>query len=124
MPGESEESCEEGYGYELVSAPFDDFTCLICHLIAREAQQSTCCGNTFCRQCIEKWTEDDDNCPVCREVTDLKPMHVTDRKAIRKINQLKVYCKNTKEGCTWDGQIRDAEAHLESCPYHLVRCPN
>ena len=46
MSLESEKSCvsseserhEEGYDYEFVSGPpSDDFLCLICHLIAREA---------------------------------------------------------------------------------------
>ena len=113
----------EGYDYELVSGPpSDDYICLICTLIAREAQQASCCGKIFCKQCLEKSARANNNCPHCRE--DLNGKYFPDRRAIRDINQLQVYCKNKTEGCKWEGELHHAETHHDSCPYRHVECPN
>ena len=102
--------------------PADEYTCLICFLVAREAQQASCCGKIFCKQCLEKSLRLNESCPNCRE--DLNNKYFTDRRAIRDINQLKVYCKNEKEGCMWKGELHHAATHHGSCPYHQVQCPN
>ena len=120
---ESEDSYEGGYDYEFVSGPpSDDYTCLICSLVAREAQQASCCGKIFCKECLEKCARVKDSCPNCRE--DLNGKYFPDRRAIRDINQLNVYCKNKDEGCTWEGELRQAQTHQDSCPYCQVQCPN
>ena len=114
---------EGGYDYEFVSdPPPDDYICLICTLVAREAQQASCCGKIFCKQCLKKSMRFNDDCPHCRE--DLNGKYFPDRRAIRDINQLKVYCENKKEGCTWEGELRRAKTHHGSCPYRHVECPN
>ena len=119
----SEDRPEGGYDYEFVSdPPLDDYICLICTLVAREAQQASCCGKIFCKQCLKECMRVNNNCPHCRE--DLNGKYFPDRRVIRDIKQLKVYCENKKEGCKWEGELRHAETHHDSCPYRHVECPN
>ena len=63
-----------------------------------------------------------DNCPHCRE--NLNGRYFPDRRAIRDINQSKVHCENKVRGCEWEGELRHAESHHDSCPYRHVECPN
>ena len=124
-PSESEpdDSLEGGYDYEFVSdTQSDDYICLICTLVAREAQQANCCGKIFCRECLEECMRANDNCPHCRH--DLNGNYFRDKRAILEINQLKIYCNNKQEGCTWKGKVLHSEAHHDSCPYRQVECPN
>ena len=119
----SEDNYEGGHDYEFViGPPSDEYTCLICTLVVRNAQQASCCGKLFCRQCLENSVRVNDNCPNCRE--DLNGKYFPDRRAIRVINQLKVYCKNKDKGCTWEGEVRHAKNHCDRCPYRHVQCPN
>ena len=110
-----------GYDYQFVDdIPTDEYYCLICQLVAREAQQASCCGKVFCKPCVEALKKSDTRCPNCRE----KLRYFPDKRAIRNILQLRVYCEREEEGCMWEGEVRDAETHLDSCPYRLVPCPN
>ena len=120
---EPEDSLEGGYDYEFVSdPPSHEYICLICTLVAREAQQASCCGKIFCKECLEKSMRANDNCPHCRE--DLNGRYFRDMRAIRSINHLKVYCENKKGGCKWKGELRHVESHQVSCRYRHVECPN
>ena len=40
--------------------------CPIC-LIEKIANCQTNCGHNFCKSCIEKWTENEKSCPMCRK---------------------------------------------------------
>ena len=118
-----EDILEGGYDYELVSnPPPDNYICPICILLARDAQQASCCGKIFCRQCIEKAARANLKCLRCHE--DVKRKYFPDTRAICDINQLKVYCKNKEEGCKWKGELHHAETHHDSCPCRQVECPN
>ena len=114
---------EGGHDYELVSdLASDDYICLICTFLAREAQQATCCGKIFCRQCLEVSARVNLKCLHCFQ--DLRRNYFPDQRAIRDINQLKVYCKNKTGGCKWEGELYCAETHHDICPYRQVQCPN
>ena len=111
-----------GYDYQFVDGPlFDDYTCLVCTLVAKEAQQTTCCGRVFCKQCLERMATKSYKCLKCE---DQEGKYFPDKRAIHSIDQLKVYCTNKEGGCRWEGELRHAEIHLESCPYRLAKCPN
>ena len=120
---EPEESLEGGYDYEFFSdPPSHEYICLICTLVAKEAQQASCCGKIFCKECLEKSMRANDNCPHCRE--DLNGRYFRDMRAIRSINHLKVYCENKKGGCKWKGELCHVESYQVSCRYRHVECPN
>ena len=43
------------------------------------------------------------------------------------VNQLKVKCSNSEEGCEWTGELGQLNIHLESesgCDFEVVECPN
>ena len=42
-----------GYDYSLVDTPPDELVCKICHHPSREPHLSVCCGQTFCKMCLE-----------------------------------------------------------------------
>ena len=99
---------EGGYDYEFVSGlPSTEYTCLICTLVAREAQQVSCCGKIFCRQCLENSAKAKSSCPSCHE--DLNGKSFPDLRANLNINQLNVYCRNKEEGCAWEGKVCEVE---------------
>ncbi|XP_065911436.1 TNF receptor-associated factor 3-like [Dysidea avara] len=103
-----------GYRCELVKPAKDDLMCKICHLLAREACQTSCCGQIFCTVCIASYTSHTVGdgrvaCPYCRH----QDYHVfSDTKTDRCVLELKVYCPNKIQGCTWVGELHDLEKHL------------
>ena len=64
-----------------------------------------------------------DKCPHCHGDLNGIAKNCPDTRAIHTINQLKVYCKNKEAGCKWEGELRHAETHHDSCPYRQVECP-
>ena len=104
---------EGGYDYEFVNGPApDEYLCLICTLVAREAHQVNCCGKMICRGCLEGLQKHCNNvCPTCRK--DLQGKYFLDTLAIRNINHLEIYCENKKRGCTWSGELQLVEKHLK-----------
>ena len=50
-------------------------------------------------------------CPECNEV--LIKQHVfSDKVALREVSDLLCYCPNETRGCSWRGELRDAEVRL------------
>ena len=118
-----------GYDYNFADgAPSDRLICAICTLVARDPQQTNCCGNTFCKTCLSQQSQvigQNARCPLCNK----QPLqYFNDAKLNREIISLKVYCTNSEEGCEWKGTINETdtsiEAHLNSCPYQLIPCTN
>ena len=116
---------ERGYDYRFVDGlPSHDYICFLCNLVARDAQQTTCCGNVFCKRCLETSPKAKIGCPSCDSELNSLYMYFQDTNRITKINKLKVYCRNQEEGCVWEGELCDAQTHHDSCPYRQVGCPN
>ena len=120
-----------GYECELVEPAKDDLMCKICHLPAREACQTNCCGQIFCTVCIATYasnrlSDGRVDCPYCRH----QDYHVfSDKTADHCVLELKVYCPKKALGCTWVGELRDVERHLDAsedgndcCPFVEVQC--
>ena len=58
-----------GYDYVFTNPDIpDEFVCTICIMVAREAQQSSCCGKIYCRSCLKQLEETSHrfSCPNCR----------------------------------------------------------
>lgn len=114
-----------GYDYEFVNSDIpSEYICLICTLVARDAQQSGCCGRIFCKDCLELLEKIGHRftCPNCRK--ELTKNYFTDKNSIRMINNLKVYCPNKLKGCTWTGELQQVGNHTSECPHQLLPCPN
>ena len=110
-----------GYEHSFVDSPPDELLCLVCHHVAREAQQMECCGKVFCRTCIREVSERLGSCPNCRKPS---PKAVSDLRGARTIKRLKVTCKNQSMRCDWNGPLESYEIHVGECSFEEVVCPN
>ena len=127
--------CSEvgGYDCDFVESPLEDLICKICHLPARDPQQTnTCCGQTFCAMCLSKYMDskilDNKQCPYCKTVPFT---FVPDARTKRYVGGLKVFCPSKSLGCTWTGELRSLEQHLvkdinnkKGCPFAELQCSN
>ena len=105
--------------YHFVEEPPDSLVCPVCLLPCREPHLISCCGKKVCHSCISRVQQNDQPCPLCRT-----PQFITllDREVERQILNLKVYCNNKEDGCTWTGELRQLEGHLNSCNGCNVLC--
>ena len=111
--------------YEFVEALPEELTCSICMKVLCEPHMINCCEQTFCKECLSKWSRRNRTCPHCRS-TGFSTMF---RKQInRKINELKVYCPNKQHGCKAELKISEYDGHLslanKGCSYVELDCPN
>ena len=102
-----------GYGSEFVERPPAQVQCEcpICLQVLRDPQQVTCCGNSYCKVCIDS-VKDSKPCPTCNEAFTTFP----DKRLRRTLGGFRVYCSNKEGGCKWVGELGDLEVHLNSKP--------
>lgn len=115
-----------GGGYDcdlVVTSSGDMLMCVICYHVLRNPQQSTCCGQNFCKECLDKYLKTNDTkCPFCRGE---RFSFVPDKKTERQALDLMVYCPHKAVGCAWKGELRSREKHLsDDCPFSEVQCSN
>ena len=102
-----------------------DIECPVCLFILTDPHLVTCCGNNFCKSCIERVKASNGACPMCKE---RRYQVVIDKKCLRIINGLQVYCLNRKEGCQWKGELKYLSMHTNQgkregeCLYEEVKC--
>ena len=120
-----------GFECEFVEKPQEylQSSCPICLLILREPYQVTCCGNSFCRACIQKIKTKNKPCPTCNKenFTDYSNLGLQ-----RPLYGFKVYCCNKDDGCDWQGELGQLDKHLNlnpdkdkqeiGCAYTRVKC--
>ena len=100
--------------------------CNICQLPCREAQQSKCCGNIYCKGDIDRLkatTALQLACPMCRAEDFITYPNLAIN---REIQQLMVYCpdKDTS-GCDWIGKLKDVDKHYSNgreCETECEKC--
>ena len=115
-----------GYDCDFVQPPPEavQSECPICHLVLREPYQAPCCGNSFCRTCIEPLRLGNANCPTCRHAGFTT---FPDKRLERSLKPLKVYCPHRGEGCEWSKELGALEKHLNENPStysdRLAGCP-
>ena len=103
--------------------PPDRLVCSICQLPCREAQQSECCGNIYCKGDIDRLkatTALQLACPICRaEDFVTYPNLAIDRE----IKQLMVYCPvKDASGCDWIGKLKDVDKHYSYGREYETEC--
>ena len=93
----------------------EELWCPTCLDLVFDPAQSTC-GHVFCAECIEA-TE---TCPV--DHMNCTALDHIDSRLMRSFN---VKCPNSARGCSWQGDLGNAEAHTSDvCDYQLVKCTN
>ena len=123
-----------GFECEFVEPPpkFFRAECPICLHVLREPCQVSCCGKSFCYECIEKVRDSDEPmCPCCKDV-DFDDF--VDKRLQQTLYEFKVYCSHKSEGCKWTGELRELDNHLnldppsagkslEGCSFAIIDCP-
>ena len=112
------------YSYKGVSFTFldtsvrllEEVKCPVCLELLSEPV-ITSCHHLFCKDCIYG----QETCPTCREEFITTTPDVGSTKLMK---AFKVKCPNSSEGCRWQGDLGDAEEHLEKkCQYQKAKCP-
>ena len=85
--------------------------CPICLLILREPFQVTCCGNSFCRTCIQRIGLANQSCPTCKQDNF---QSFQNKGLQRPLYGFQVFCSNKESGCDWQGELGKLDKHLNS----------
>ena len=107
-----------GVEYEFVNAQteLEGLNCPICLELVSDPVQ-TSCGHLFCGECITR-TE---TCPVDRQQFTFHKDNFNDRK----VRSFKMKCPNKERGCQWQGDLGDANKHIDTdCGYQIMKCNN
>ena len=81
--------------------------------VLKEPYLIDCCGNSFCRTCIEPIKNESKLCPLCNiQFTTCIP----DKRLQRTLNELHVYCCHKEAGCEWVGELGGLTQHLNIKP--------
>ena len=120
---DKEEKSDGGYDYTFVEpGPSNEQMCPICQLVARKACQANCCGKIFCKGCLEKRRQHSSefNCLNCAK--KLKGSYFEDRRVKLEISDLQIYCTYKNENCSWQGNLKDIDSHIQACRNEEVIC--
>ena len=111
---------QQGREY-VMKEKLDEVECIICRELADKVHQTSCCGNTVCLGCAEKWKKQNNSCPHCRKA----PLEiVVDPKTQRRITGATVYCPNYQFRCDWINSFGHAAEHLATdCDFEETKCP-
>ena len=122
-----------GFECEFVTQPSKEFPqseCPVCLHILREPYQVTCCGKSFCKDCIKRVKGDRKPCPCCNE----DDVHDFPNKGLQQpLYDFQVYCSNKDSGCEWKGELGQLDHHLnvsqttpenelEGCQHSNINC--
>lgn len=83
--------------------------CSVCLCILREPCLVDCCGNRFCRTCIEPIQSQHKPCPLCSVPFTTS---VVDKQLQRTLGSLQVFCSHKEAGCDWVGELGSLPQHL------------
>ena len=119
-------SSSRGYEVNFVKKPPNEIetNCPICLDVLLDPKLATCCGHSFCANCVGNWEEEGKPCPLCNKQIKL----VNDKRLARILNGYKVYCPNKDKGCEWTGELGQLEDHLNhrnprlGCQFEEVQC--
>ena len=121
-----------GFECEFVELPPNviQTECPICLLVLREPYQATCCGKSFCKECIESVKVRNNSCPTCKAEDFFSYPNLGLQQSLY---DFRVYCTHKSKGCEWIGELRELNNHLnsdppadkslEGCPFTLINCP-
>ena len=117
-------SLKGGYDCDFVEPPPKRLECAICLLVVRDPHVISCCGNQFCRQCMEQVQNDEKPCPLCKASDYTVFFH---KGVTREVNDLHVRCPQKELGCLWEGELGELERHLDDaggkgCGFVMVEC--
>ncbi|KAI9981032.1 hypothetical protein PInf_010386 [Phytophthora infestans] len=92
--------------------------CAICQEVFTNATEATCCGQIFCKDCIERWVSERGSCPMCREAIGFSLLAAS-RHAQRMANEMNVSCPYCSEAMK-KASLAD---HVSACDQAPVEPP-
>ena len=110
--------------YNFVQNPPEAYVCQICSMVLWEPHVTECCGQHYCKACLENWFVKNGGrtCPHCRAVNF---NHMLYKPFQRKIGELEIYCTHRPSGCQVIMPLSDLKKHLDgNCQYVVLPCPN
>lgn len=114
-----------GYKFDFVDQVSTDYVCKLCKYVAKEPTLVSCCGECFCKACLETVKQKYKPCPFCDQ-NEFGTFLQTKYRRI--ISALHIYCTRKDHGCQWTGELRLLESHLSiengDCDYVAIQCPN
>ena len=116
-----------GYDLNFVKPSPKHLECPVCLLVLKEPHVISCCGNHFCRVCIQRVLLTKKPCPLCQDPDFNIMLH---KGVMREVNALGVWCPQKKAGCSWEGELGKVEEHInpkstkdgKACGYVNVDC--
>lgn len=96
----------------------NDIICTICLNIAFYPSNCINCKGVFCKNCIERWIEINNNCPRCRNQSNY--IELDREKDVYK--KVKMKCSNSSRGCSEVILYSIYEEHINHCNYSLFYC--
>lgn len=100
----------------------DHFSCGICHEIFVEPVVARCCGQTYCKACIDEWLRWNSSCPTDRRPLSAHNLTPASKNFVNLIKALPVRCANHSHGCQQVLPLEQMEWHLKSCPHFWCEC--
>ena len=114
----------QGYQCEFIDPVSEDLYCKQCSLVARKLTISSCCGESYCHDCIHSIQQANRPCPGCGQTEFETCPHV---KFQKKVVSSQVFCLLKGKGCGWSGRLEELDAHLDiengDCEFADIPCP-
>ena len=87
--------------------------CPVCLHILREPYQVTCCGKSFCKDCIGRVKNDKKPCP-CFNREGFRIYDFLNKGLQQPLLEYEFFvnCSNKHEGCEWTGELGQLNDHL------------
>ena len=116
----------------------EEYCCSLCTILLNNPVLTDCCGQHFCKVCLENWflrkqPKEFENvwtngsyqkkevkcCPKCG-VRNFN--YITYLPIRKKINSLTVYCPNRSKGCKETAQYGNYQEHVAKCRFQNIYC--
>jgi len=120
VTGSSKWPVDEKISKALFTSPLPGhLECEICLDVLDDPVMTTCCGQSYCKGCIEKLRSK--VCPHCRGRIETFP----DKRSLRFINELQIQCPyHIDDKCRWKGAPSELQNHLKRCEIKPIMCPH
>ena len=105
--------------FDFIELPPRDYFCPISFDLLLEPQQTKCCGHHLSLEVTTKLQKEGKPCPMCKSEewsADLDKYHR------RKVHQVRVRCWYKESGCSWEGDVKHFEQHIDSCVIRPWEC--
>ncbi|XP_075760630.1 TNF receptor-associated factor 4 [Pelodiscus sinensis] len=113
-----------GFDYKFLERPKRRLLCPLCGKAMREPVRVSTCGHRFCDTCLQEFlSEGVFKCPEDQLPLDYAKIY-PDPELELQVLTLAIRCIHSEEGCRWSGQLKQLQAHLGTCSFNVVPCPN